>query len=139
MKITFTRQNKNLWFKAENETGNKAHIDGPEQNGGEGRGMRPMEMLLASFAGCAAFDFTLILEKQKLNADHLAVEISGERETKIHVTPFTKIDLVFRVAGDIPQNKAERAAQLAVEKYCSVQACLHPDIVINHTVQIQNK
>ncbi len=138
MKVTVTRQNKKLWFKAENEKGNEAHIDGPEQNGGKGRGMRPMEMLLASFAGCAAFDFALILEKQKLNPDHVAVEISGERETIGQVTPFTKIDLVFRVAGDIPQNKAKRAAKLAVEKYCSVQASLHPDISIRHTVEILN-
>lgn len=138
MKVTVTRQNKKLWFKAENEKENEAHIDGPIQNGGEGHGMRPMEMLLSSFAGCAAFDFTLILEKQKLNPDHVAVEISGERETKGQVSPFTKIDLVFHVSGDIPQNKAERAAKLAVEKYCSVQASLHPNISIEHTVKILN-
>lgn len=136
MKIKLTRQNKNLWFKAENSAGNFTHIDGPAESGGANQGMRPMELLLSSLVSCAAFDLALILKKQKLSADHIEAQVKGIREQKGNVTPFTAIDINFFIYGDIPESKAMRAADLAVEKYCSVNASLHPDIKITHQVKI---
>lgn len=136
MKVKLSRQNKNLWFKAENKNKNTVNIDGPSEKGGVNKGMRPMELLLSSLVSCAAFDLSLILEKQKLNPDAIDAEVIGMREQKGSVMPFSAIDITFLIQGNIPEKKANRAAELAIQKYCSVKSSLHPEIKITHQVKI---
>jgi hypothetical protein len=42
------------------------------QLGGEGRGMRPMEMFLVGLAGCSAMDMVMILTQQRQGLQDLA-------------------------------------------------------------------
>ena len=41
-------------FEAIADSGGKVVLDGSPEIGGEGRGMRPMELMLTSIASCAA-------------------------------------------------------------------------------------
>jgi putative redox protein len=99
-------------------------IDGSPDIGGQGRGMRPMEALLAAVASCSAMDVVHILRKQKEPLEHLRIEIEGERAKDVVPSPFVRMHLRFIARGPVDEHKLERAVSLAVEKYCSVRATL---------------
>ncbi len=131
MQITINRVNHYLHFEAANEAGNTVHIDG------ESQGMRPMQLLLTSVATCAAFDVVEILKKQRQTLHDIQIEVNGKRAEDQTPKPFTEIHIHFLLFGEVEPPKAERAVQLAVEKYCSVGASLHPDIAITHSFEIK--
>jgi putative redox protein len=111
-------------FEARAGSGGTLVVDGSPDIGGEGRGMRPMELLLAAVASCSAMDVVHILvNKQKEPLEHLRIEIEGERPATLP-SPFERMKLVFIARGNVDPGKLERAVSLAVEKYCSVRATL---------------
>jgi putative redox protein len=114
-------------FQAHAGSGGEVVLDGSPEIGGEGRGMRPMELLLTSLASCAAMDVVHILGKQKQPLEGLSIEVTG---TRVDAVPahFSAIHLRFVATGAVAPNKLERAVRLGVEKYCSVGASLRPDI-----------
>ena len=123
MKVTLERIG-HAAFEATAGSGGKLVVDGSPEVGGEGRGMRPMELLLSSVASCAAMDVIHILvNKQKEPLEHLRVEIEGERPDATPA-PFTRMKLVFVVRGAVDDAKLQRAVSLSVEKYCSARATL---------------
>ena len=123
MKVTLERIG-HAAFEATAGSGGKLVVDGSPDIGGEGRGMRPMELLLSAVASCAAMDVVHILvNKQKEPLEHLRIEIEGERPDATPA-PFTRMKLVFIAQGDVNDAKLQRAVSLAVEKYCSARATL---------------
>ncbi len=123
MKVTLERIG-HAAFEATAGSGGKLVVDGSPEIGGEGRGMRPMELLLSSVASCSAMDVVHILvNKQKEPLEHLRIEIEGERPDTTPA-PFTRMKLVFIARGNVDESKLRRAVSLAVEKYCSARATL---------------
>lgn len=117
-------------FHAETvEGGGSLVVDGSPDIGGEGRGMRPMELLLTSLASCSAMDLLHILRKQRQPLEQLQVEIVGVRNDAVP-SPFVRVELTFLVRGAVDPRKLERAARLSVEKYCSAIASLDPSIEV---------
>jgi putative redox protein len=110
-------------FEATAASGGKLVVDGAPEIGGEGKGMRPMELLLASVASCSAMDVVKILKQQKQPLEKLRVDIEGVRSDTVP-SPYTRIKLVFVATGAVEPHKLERAVSLAVEKYCSARATL---------------
>ncbi len=110
-------------FEATSGTGGKLVVDGSPEIGGEGRGMRPMELLLSSVASCSAMDVVSILRKQREPLEHLRIEIEGTRGDAVP-SPFTRMKLVFVAKGAVDEHKLNRAVSLSVEKYCSARATL---------------
>lgn len=137
MKIQLTRKNDALHFEAENAGGNTVSIDGAPAVGGENKGMRPMELLLTSVAACASFDVVTILQKQREPLEDIQIHAEGKRQTEGDVKPFRKIQLHFRLVGQLNPQKAERAVRLAVEKYCSVAASLDPAIELTYQLTLE--
>lgn len=110
-------------------SGGRLVLDGSPEIGGEGRGMRPMELLLSALAGCAAMDVVAILRQQREPLESLRIEIEGDRADATPA-PFTAVRLVFVANAAVDGHKLERAVRLAVEKYCSVRATLDPGVAI---------
>ena len=54
MKLEFKRVEEPYVFSLENETGVVTYLDASDTIGGKNKGLRPMEMLAGSLAGCAA-------------------------------------------------------------------------------------
>ena len=54
MKINVKRLNDNFHMEARNEDGNSIQMDSSPEIGGEGKGMRPRQLLLAAVGGCSA-------------------------------------------------------------------------------------
>jgi putative redox protein len=136
MKINIKRLNDNFHMEASNEDGNVLHMDGSPDIGGEGKGMRPMQLLLAAVGGCSAIDVILILKKQKQIIDSFEVEVEGEREKIQDYSLFREICLNFKIKGKVDLEKAERAVKLSMEKYCSVSKTLEPTAKITYKVTL---
>jgi putative redox protein len=136
MKINIKRLDEDFHMEASNEDGNVIQMDGSPDIGGHGKGMRPMQMLLAAVGGCSAIDVILILKKQKQIIESFEVEVEGEREKIEEYSLFRDICLHFKLRGKIDKEKAERAVQLSIEKYCSVSKTLEPTAKIIYKVSV---
>lgn len=109
---------------ATNDTGNEVHIDGSADIGGSNLGVRPMNLLLMGLGGCSAIDVISILKKMKQPIEDLKVDVSGEREPVRDAKPFKAFHVSYKLKGQIDPDKAIRAAQLSMEKYCSATLTL---------------
>jgi len=105
-------------------TGNSMKIDIPVEQGGNGNGMRPMQTVLAALCGCSSVDVVSILKKQKQEISSFSIEVDGEREKGKEPSVWETVQLVFTLEGNIEPNKALRAVQLSMDKYCSVAETL---------------
>lgn len=123
MNLHLQRTQAPFQFEIKNPTGFALKTDASEKAGGSEQGFRPMELLLAGLASCTSIDVILILQKQKQVIDDYAVTVEG---TRADATPavFTDIHLHFVFKGQIDPNKARRAIDLSLEKYCSAAAML---------------
>lgn len=137
MKVSLKRVNDAVHFEASAPSSTvKVHIDGSPDIGGQALGVRPMEMVLMALASCSSLDLVLILKKQKQVITDFSVDVEAERREQIP-NIFTKIHLLFHLKGDIDPVKAERAAELAVKKYCSVHDMLAAGgVEINYSLEI---
>jgi len=136
MKVELKRKNKAFHYEAKAGE-HLVHIDGNPAIGGEDKGARPMEILLIGVAGCASIDLGLILKKQKQELTDYSVEITGERDEDA-AKAFNAIHLLFKLEGDIDEKKANRAAELAVTKYCSAIQSLKKSIEITYEVSTES-
>jgi putative redox protein len=95
----------------------------------EDLGMRPMELFLVSLAGCSAMDVVQIITRQREDLRDLVVDVEGVRA---HATPavYELIKIRFTAHGTVNPGKLDRAADLAVTKYCSVASMLKPGVAI---------
>lgn len=113
-------------------------LDGPVTriDGSAASGQTPPDALLSALAACSGVDLVDILAKRRTPVATLVIDVRARRRE----TPprrFTHIEVDYRVEGaGIGLTHAERAVQLAFEKYCSVAASLAPDMVIETRVVV---
>jgi putative redox protein len=136
MRVELKRVNKAFHYEASTEDKIKLNIDANPAIGGEGKGVRPMELLLMGIAGCASIDLGLILKKQKQELIDYEVEVTAKRNDNVAKT-FKLINLHFILWGDLEYNKVERAIELTLTKYCSVALSLDKEIEITNTFTIK--
>ena len=124
MKVLLKRVNDAVHFEGSASSSPvKVHIDGSPEIGGQELGVRPMELVLMALGSCSVFDLVSILKKQRQEVQNFDVEISGNRRETIP-NIFTDIHIKFILEGQVDKEKAEKAAELAVKKYCSVHDML---------------
>ena len=105
-------------------SGNSMQIDIPVEQGGTGTGMRPMQTVLAALVGCSTVDVVKILQKQRQLITSLKIEADGEREEGKEPSLWKEVRLRFVLDGNVDPSKAYRAAELSMNKYCSVAETL---------------
>jgi putative redox protein len=118
-------------FDAGRPDGPKVRIDA-EARSGPG----PFDMLLAAIAACAATDVVEIMRKQRTPLDALKVRVEA---TRVSESPrrLAAAVLHFTLQGtDITPEKAARAVELSVTKYCSVRSSLIADAPVTWTIEI---
>lgn len=84
----------------------------------------PMLSLLMAMGACSGIDIIMILEKQRQSFDTLIIEVEGEREKDVTPALWLKAHVHYILSGAVELSKAEKAAQLSVDKYCSVAETL---------------
>jgi putative redox protein len=139
MQVELVRLDDAFHFEAQGMSGVPVQIDAAENIGGHNAGARPMELLLMGLGGCTAIDVLLIMKKQRQVVEDLKISVSGERE-KIEGTemsPFRRINVHFKFKGaTISEDKAKKAIEMSMEKYCSATAQLSASAEITHTFEI---
>lgn len=127
---------EDVMFLGESGTGHAVVMDGPEEKGGHGTGMRPMELLLLGMGGCTSFDIVEILKKARQDITDCVVEISAERSDEVPKV-FTKIHVHYKVSGkNLKESHVKRAVELSTEKYCSASIMLGKSAEITHDYEV---
>jgi len=94
-----------------------------------------MEFVLIALGGCFLVYTVPILQKMRVNLVDAEVELKGELVAE-DPKRFKRIITVYRVFGDIPEEKLKRAIELTEEKYCRVLHSLNKDIEMETTYEI---
>lgn len=117
-------------FTATDENGNHVNFqsvpDGVERPQLEAvsAGVRPMQGVIMSLGTCSGIDIVSILEKQRQVFDSFDMQIDAEREQDKVPALWTKAHIRFVFTGALDADKANRAAALSIDKYCSVAETL---------------
>jgi putative redox protein len=107
-------------FSATGPSGHTIAVDSDRKtNSGPG----PMELVLMALGACTATDVVTVLQKKRQNLKSLEVVCSGERATQ-PPTVWTKLEIVYRLRGELDDAAVKHAIELSEEKYCSVAAML---------------
>jgi putative redox protein len=137
MKVHLKRLNNDYHFETRNERGDIVHLDNKSEPNPQG--VSPMELLLMGVAGCSSIDIVMILRKQKIELLDLQVDVEGFRQDGAVPNVFTGIKLVVKLKGDFPPEKAKRAVDLSIEKYCSVAKMLEKTAEISYDVYLNEE
>jgi putative redox protein len=122
--IHLSREHGDFGFVATDQSGHTIKMDSSPESGGENFGVRPMQTLLMGLAGCSGIDMISILKKQRQEIADYKMTVHGEREEGVKPSLWKSVSIEFHLYGDIDPDKAARAMELAVNKYCSVATTL---------------
>lgn len=124
IEINVNRIEGDFGFEAVNAFGHTIKMDTSPESGGTNFGIRPMHVVLMGMGGCSGIDIVMILKKQRQTIDHFSMKIEGEREVGKEPSLWENVRIVFELVGNIDVDKAERACELSMKKYCSVAETL---------------
>ena len=121
-------------FDAGRPGGPRLRLDGRAESG-----QSPVDALLSALAACTSIDIVDILRKRRTPLESLEIDVTGERANAVPAR-VVRVELVFRMSGaGIERVHAERAAELAVTKYCSVRDSLDPAMPIEWAVVLHGE
>ena len=119
-------------FVAAGPSGHAIVVDADrETNSGPG----PMELLLLALGACTATDVVSVLKKKRQKLESLEVVCTGERAAE-PPTVWTKLEIVYRLRGELDEAAVKHAIELSEEKYCSVAAMLKKTATISWRYEI---
>ena len=118
-------------FVATNAKGHEVKLSG------DGSAVGPMESVLMAIAGCSTIDIVMILEKMRQPLENIEVEVEAERREEIPRT-FTKVNLHYKLTGNLKEKKVEQSINSSLEKYCSVSKMIEKSAEITSTYEIIN-
>lgn len=125
------RWSDGLVFEIGRTNGPRARIDGDGHTA-----PTPFDMLIGAIATCASVDVLTILAKQRTPVRALTVRIDAQR---LDATPRRLAAAILHFSITAPGStteKASRAVELAVSKYCSVRSSLIADAEVTWTVEL---
>jgi len=121
-------------FDTGREGGPTARLDGTNATG-----QSPVDALLSALAACSGVDVVEILAKRRTPAERCRIDVAATRRAQ---TPrrVLRFDIDYQIDGvGIERDHAERAIQLAIERYCTVASTLSPDVVLTTTLTLNGE
>jgi putative redox protein len=117
-------------------SGHKITMDANSSVGGEDKGARPKELMIAALAGCTGMDVVSILEKMRVKIDEFKLQIEADM-TEEHPKHYTKMHIIYLFKGDnLPLDKIQKAIELSQERYCGVSAVYKKAMELTYEIQI---
>ncbi len=120
------------------DSGHGVVMDASFDVGGEDVGSRPMELLLLGLGGCTGMDVVAILRKMKQDVKRFEVQIEAER-AKIYPKVYTKVHIIYRIWGNIAEEKLKKAIELSQETYCSASAMFKKTAEVTYEYKINEE
>lgn len=101
----------------------------------EEHGFRPYQLLVASLAVCSAGIIRKVLEKQRMPAEDIQVEVKEIVRIDEEAGRVSKVHLHFLIKGDIKESKMDRVMELT-RKNCSMIRSVENSIEVIETYEI---
>ena len=112
---------------------------GMRLDGSSKTGQSPPDAMLSALAACSGVDVVDIMAKRRTPVERLAIEVQGSRRDEMP-RRFERVTIIYELDGaGIERVHAERAVQLAFEKYCSVAASFAPDIQVDTVIVLNGE
>ena len=121
-------------FVATSPSGHAIDIDS-DRNSNTAPG--PMELVLMALGACTATDIVIVLKKKRQKLESLEVICAGERAAE-PPTVWTKLEILYRLRGELDDAAVKHAIQLSEDKYCSVAAMLKKTAALSWRYEIQS-
>jgi putative redox protein len=136
MNVHLTRTDDVHHFVGRNATGREVHFDTGPREGGAGEGAGPMQTVAMALGACSAIDVVNILGKARQEITGFDIDVDYERATDEIPAVFTRMHVHYALEGDIDVEKARRAVELSITKYCSVSKMLSRTATITHSFSV---
>ncbi|SFD63242.1 Uncharacterized OsmC-related protein [Bacillus sp. 491mf] len=102
---------------------------------GKENGYTPLELLIASIAGCSAIVFRTILEKKRITYHEFTMETEIKRSETVS-KPVESAHLHYKIKAEgITQEQLEKALELAM-KNCTIVQSVKGSIEIIETIEL---
>ena len=101
-----------------------------------GAGPSPSELLLLAVGGCTAMDVVSILRKMRQPLEGLEVEVRGTKADE-HPRRFLAIEVLYRLRGDLSEDRVRRAIELSETRYCAMEATLRGRVELSSRYVIE--
>jgi len=138
MDVVRTRWVDNRQWIATDAGGHSVVMDTPVENGGDGSGVRPVELVLVGLAGCTGIDVVSILKKKREDVRGIEIIVGGEQEVDEYPHYYKKIDVEYVVTGvGVKPESVARAIELSETKYCAVKGCFGPQVDVHTTFRVE--
>src|ERR1700747_453608 len=119
-------------FLATMPSGESALFDGASEHK---KGPSPKETLLGALGACTSIDIVSILRKKRQDLRSFEVSVSGE-DAPDPPQVWTKIEVLYRLAGKLDDKAVRDAIELSETKYCWVSAMLGKTAKITYRYEI---
>jgi putative redox protein len=125
-----------MTFTGQADSGFEIGLGADPSVGGDNDGIRPLELMAISLAGCTAMDVISILQKKRQDVTAFQTLVHADR-AEDHPKVFTFVTVKYIIEGhNIDPVAVERAIELSATKYCPAQAMLEKAVKIEHTYEI---
>lgn len=128
-----TWKGEGLLFEGRTEKGSIGMSGGDDP---PGSGPSPSELLIMAAASCTAMDVISILVKMRQPVERFSVDVSGTKAEE-HPRRLRAIEIVYRLRGDLSENRVQRAIELSETRYCAVEATLRDCVTITSRYVIE--
>jgi len=108
-----------MQFVGKGERGHGVLMDASPKGGGSDSAATPLEAFLCALGGCTGMDVISILRKMKTEPSSLRIEIQDERASE-YPKVITKLHIIYRVTGAVPEVNLKKAIDLSLSKYCPI-------------------
>lgn len=107
---------------------------------GKDTGMSPKELVAIGIAGCSGMDVVGLLKKYKQPLTSFDIEVDVEQtENGAYPVVFKKVELTFKLQGEIDREKAKEAVMLSMTKFCGVAAMIEKICPISYVVTLNEE
>jgi putative redox protein len=125
-----------MLFDAE-VTGHHVLMDAGASVGGEDKGSRPKELMLASLAGCTGMDVVSILKKMRVPFTGLNIRVEAD-VTEEHPKHYEKMHIIFEFTGDgLDPAQLKKAVDMSQERYCGVSFVYRKAMEVSYEIVIK--
>ncbi len=133
------RWESGMRFTATTEEGDSVSMDADPEGGGEGKGFRPVKLVLAALGGCTGMDIIWILKRQRQEVSGLEMKVTGTRR-KTDPMYYEAVQIEYVVHGrKLRESAVKRAIELSEQKYCSVRGILRPEVKVTTSYRIEEE
>lgn len=137
--LVIVRWDGEMRFVGTTEEGHSLTMDADPESGGEGRGFRPVKLLLVGLGGCTGMDIIWILKRQRQDVTGLEMNLTGTRRKK-DPRYYESIQVEYLVRGrNLRESAVKRAIELSEQKYCSVRGMFRPEVKVTTSYRIEQE